>query len=113
MCADGDVTVAWRDRASSDLEMSMESQLTVMFYFHNPENTEFSRKDYIDIPKLVMVIILLELRYHRNETASIIYMTCSWLVNQEMKQPHKEYVLSAIWASGTVLGLSCCNEQSQ
>lgn len=40
MCVDRDMKVTWREKAFSNLEISMESQLLVMLYvFNNSENT--------------------------------------------------------------------------
>lgn len=59
MCVDSDMKVTWKDKAFSNLEISMESQLLVMLYvLSNSENTESYRKKYIGVHSWVIIILL-------------------------------------------------------
>ena len=57
-CIDSDVKVTWRDKAFSDLEISMESKLLVMLHVNHPENTESYGKEYVDVHSWVIIILL-------------------------------------------------------
>lgn len=59
MCIDSDMKVTWREKAFSNLEISMESQLLVMLYvFNNSENTESFGKKYVGVHSWVIIILL-------------------------------------------------------
>lgn len=59
MCVDSDMKVTWREKAFSNLEISMESQLLVMLYvFNNSENTESFGKKYVGVHSWVIIILL-------------------------------------------------------
>lgn len=59
MCVDRDMKVTWREKASSNLEISMESQFLVMLYvFNNSENTESFGKKYVGVHSWVIIILL-------------------------------------------------------
>ena len=59
MCVDSDMKVTWRDKAFSNLEITMESQLLVMLYvLHNSENTESFGKKYVGVHSWVIIILL-------------------------------------------------------
>ena len=58
MCVDSDMKVTWREKAFSNLEISMESQLLVMLYvFNNSENTESFGKKYVGVHSWVIIIL--------------------------------------------------------
>ena len=59
MCVDSDMKVTWRNKAFSNLEISMESQLLVMLHvLSNSENTESYGKKYIGVHSWVIIILL-------------------------------------------------------